>query len=97
MGRGQRKPKTMNDRRWRIVMSRSAQKSVKKMPKTLLRRIDTWITDIHSGTSPLSGDVKKLNHQASSYRKRIGNYRIFFEIMYSEVVVYIIDVKRRTK
>lgn len=43
---------------------------------------------------PFAGDIKKLG--AGEYRRRIGSYRIFFDIRREDRVVSVTRVERRT-
>ena len=42
----------------------------------------------------LHGDVKRLTNFTPSYRLRVGNYRVLFEIEGTQVVVYRIKHRR---
>ena len=45
---------------------------------------------------PLAGDVKALRGHPIGYRRRVGNYRILFDLALNTRTVLIHDVVRRT-
>jgi mRNA-degrading endonuclease RelE of RelBE toxin-antitoxin system len=45
---------------------------------------------------PLSSDVQVLRNQPTSYRRRVGSYRIMFDIDVTARMVLIHDVLRRS-
>ena len=44
---------------------------------------------------PRPPQASKLKGQASSYRLRLGDYRLIYEVHATEVVVYVIGVAQR--
>ncbi|TSA43977.1 type II toxin-antitoxin system RelE/ParE family toxin [bacterium] len=46
-------------------------------------------------TDPYTGDLQKLGGTEDSWRRRVGSYRIFFEISQSERRVDIFKIERR--
>jgi mRNA-degrading endonuclease RelE of RelBE toxin-antitoxin system len=45
---------------------------------------------------PLHGDVQALRNQSTSYRRRVGNYRILFDLDLTSRTVLVHDVLRRS-
>jgi mRNA-degrading endonuclease RelE of RelBE toxin-antitoxin system len=45
---------------------------------------------------PLEGDVRKLHGGLEGFRRRVGNWRIFFDLYPSDSRVVITAVERRT-
>jgi mRNA-degrading endonuclease RelE of RelBE toxin-antitoxin system len=45
---------------------------------------------------PFRGDVAPLKHQPVEFRKRVGDYRIFFDLDRQRMLVLVHDVVRRT-
>jgi len=54
-------------------------------------RIETRITKLRND---LAGDVKRLHNFTPSYRLRVGDYRVLFEIEGDKVVIYRIKHRR---
>jgi mRNA-degrading endonuclease RelE of RelBE toxin-antitoxin system len=46
------------------------------------------------GADPFSGDVKRL--ERSGWRRRLGNYRIFYDLDVGERLIVVTSIKRRT-
>jgi mRNA-degrading endonuclease RelE of RelBE toxin-antitoxin system len=45
---------------------------------------------------PLSGDIRKLEGQREGFRRRVGNWRLFFDILLEHRTVVVTDIARRT-
>jgi mRNA-degrading endonuclease RelE of RelBE toxin-antitoxin system len=43
---------------------------------------------------PYGGDIKRL--QPSGWRRRVGNYRIFYDLLIEKRQIVIIGIERRT-
>ncbi len=46
--------------------------------------------------SPFRGDIARLKNESAAWRRRVGDYRIFFDVDLEELVVDVTDVRRRT-
>lgn len=46
-------------------------------------------------TNPFTGDVEKMEAERV-WRRRVGAYRIFYEIISTQKVIYVFNIKRRT-
>lgn len=76
-----------------VHVSHRAQRSLKGIPGSDLRRIRAAIEAMHA--DPFAGDVVKLKG-TEAFRRRVGDYRIIFSIEFERRAVGIIDVLRRT-
>jgi mRNA-degrading endonuclease RelE of RelBE toxin-antitoxin system len=47
-------------------------------------------------TDPLAGDVKRLKNERTAFRRRVGDWRIFFDLNPDQRVVEVVDIQRRT-
>jgi len=45
---------------------------------------------------PLSGDIARLKNQPAAWRRRVGVWRIFFDLDPHLRVVDVVDIRRRT-
>ena len=59
-------------------ISEEVGKALKKFPQAYARRIDKTIGALPS--DPYRGDLKKVKGEPLLWRRRVGDYRIFFEI-----------------
>ncbi|MBI2121801.1 MAG: type II toxin-antitoxin system RelE/ParE family toxin [Candidatus Sungbacteria bacterium] len=79
---------------WHLYIRGKAKKQFKKVPKDYSEHILRAIDEI--GVDPHDGDVQKMAGDDRVWRKRIGSYRIKFEIYEERMVIYIFEIKRRT-
>jgi len=47
-------------------------------------------------SNPYRGDIEKMKGEENIWRRRIGAYRIFYEIIPKEKVIYVFRAERRT-
>lgn len=78
---------------WRIFLTDQAKKQFRRLPKEAARRIGRVI-DAMQG-DPLGGDMVKLEGKGHAWRRRIGSYRILFELIPEKRIVFIYDIARR--
>ena len=45
---------------------------------------------------PFAGDIVRLQGETNTWRRRVGNYRTFFEVSTQTRTVAILDIARRT-
>jgi len=48
------------------------------------------------GEDPYAGDVEKLDGRENVWRRRVGSYRIFYELSVAKRTVFIFKIERRT-
>ncbi|OGE82472.1 MAG: hypothetical protein A3B10_00145 [Candidatus Doudnabacteria bacterium RIFCSPLOWO2_01_FULL_44_21] len=47
-------------------------------------------------TNPYFGDVQKMKGQDHTWRRRVGNYRIFYKILIDLKIILVFRLERRT-
>jgi hypothetical protein len=47
-------------------------------------------------TNPFGGDLVKLKGEVATWRRRVGSYRIFFDVFPERLVVDVVEIARRT-
>jgi mRNA interferase RelE/StbE len=62
----------------RVSVLKKAQKDIAKLDKSTLRDILLAIKELQA--YPDTSNIKKLKNHKPVYRKRVGNYRILFDI-----------------
>ena len=82
------------DKNWEIRIRKEAHKSLNRFPKKDSQRIFFAIKQMSA--NPYYGDIQKMEGEKDVWRRRAGNYRIFYEILNEEKVVYVFDIQRRT-
>lgn len=79
---------------WGLQIDPSVFKSLKKLIRKDKERVLSVIKELE--TNPHSGDIQKIKGEDNVWRRRVGSYRLFFEIYPEEKVVHIFHVERRT-
>ena len=46
--------------------------------------------------NPFAGDIVRLKAQPAAWRRRVGKYRIFFDVYFDHRMVVVVAIKRRT-
>lgn len=79
---------------WNVSVDDDAKKYCAKIPKRDAERIATVLLDME--TNPYMGDIEKMRGEDSVWRRRVGSYRIMYEIFAAQKIIYIADIRRRT-
>lgn len=79
---------------WTVEVDREVRKHLRRIPKKDAERIFSAIVNL--AANPYSGDVAKMQGEDDAWRRRVGAYRIFFEVLSDKRVVYVYRVERRT-
>ena len=76
-----------------VVLAGPARKSLRRIPATDKTRILAALAEMQQ--NPFQGDIRKLQG-LPGFRRRVGNWRILFEVMPETRQVVIAAVERRT-
>ncbi|MEH2147826.1 type II toxin-antitoxin system RelE family toxin [Nostoc sp.] len=79
---------------YEVKFSRGAKKQFRKLPIDVQQRIQTKINDL--AIEPRPNGVKKLQGDDNSYRVRVGDYRVVYEVDDDVLIVTVIKVGHRT-
>lgn len=79
---------------WILIINPSVKKQLKRIPKSDAERIVFIIQEL--AANPYAGDIEKMEGEEDSWRRRIGSYRIFYEINAAKEIIHVFDLKRRT-
>jgi mRNA-degrading endonuclease RelE of RelBE toxin-antitoxin system len=77
---------------WTLLVTKPAQKDLEKLPSRDQVRIERALDSLQ--IDPFSGDIKRL--QPPGWRRRIGSYRIFYDLFIEERRIVVTAIKRRT-
>lgn len=77
---------------WTLLVTSPAKKSLAKFPGKDQRRIRDSLDAMQK--DPFSGDIKRL--QPSGWRRRVGNYRIFYDLFPEKTEIVVTAIERRT-
>ncbi len=78
---------------YQIEWKRSAVKELRKLPLPMISRIMAAVDNLSS--NPYPQGVRKLVSTENSYRIRIGDYRVLYNIVENKLIVEIIRVGHR--
>ena len=80
--------------KWELHVAGPARKALKRIPDDDRKRIIAAFEAMRQ--SPFSGDIARLKGQASAWRRRIGDWRVFFDVHPGKHLVVVTAVLRRT-
>jgi mRNA-degrading endonuclease RelE of RelBE toxin-antitoxin system len=79
---------------WTLKVDKNIYKEILKFPKKDTERIIEAIEFL--ANDPYFGDIEKIKGEINSWRRRVGSYRIFYDI-YKEInVIEVTNIERRT-
>ena len=62
---------------WELRVSKPAQKNVQRAPRPERERLMRALDEMQR--NPFTGDVVRLTNQPAAFRRRVGDWRIFFD------------------
>ena len=78
---------------YNILISASAEKALKKVPKKDRIKIVRFIQTL--AISPFPQGVRKLIGEQNVYRVRQGNYRVIYELKNKKLIILILKIGHR--
>jgi mRNA-degrading endonuclease RelE of RelBE toxin-antitoxin system len=83
---------------FQVITSQKARKSIKKLPEHYKRRIIELLLIFRENTVPAEYyDIKKLKGYTDTYRARIGDVRVIYEILWDLKKVHALLIERRER
>ena len=79
--------------KYKIEISSSAEKSLKKIPKKDISKIVEAIQKL--AISPFPDGSRKLRGEEGAYRIRQGNYRIIYEVIEKKLIILVLKLGHR--
>jgi mRNA interferase RelE/StbE len=79
--------------KWGLVIANRAKRNHRRLPMEDREQIDRALSQMMH--DPLAGDVKFLRGSHGMLRRRIGDWRILFELDREKRIILITDVTRR--
>lgn len=80
---------------YKVEILKGALKQLKKLSPELRERIQLQIDDL--AIEPRPNGVKKLKGKDESYRIRVGDYRVIYDIYDDVLLVNVVEVDHRNK
>jgi len=83
---------------FQVILSQKARKSIKKLPKHYKRRIIELFLIFRENPVPAEYyDIKKLKGYLDTYRARIGDARVIYEILWDDKRVNVLLIEPRER
>ena len=79
---------------WNVKLANRTSKEMKKIPKKDAERLLFILEEISE--NPYRGDIEKIKGEENTWRRRIGSYRIIYEIFTTQKLIWVFSIKRRT-
>lgn len=79
---------------WKIHVARRAEKQLNHFPGKDRERILAALQMMRE--DPFSGDIARLKGRPLAWRRRVGSYRIFFDLYPDQLLIEVVDISRRT-
>jgi len=79
---------------WELKIDEGVYKELRKFPKKDAARVIAVIENPRF--NPYAGDIEKIKGEENTWRRRIGTYRIFYEVKQIRRLVHIFWIERRT-
>ena len=78
---------------WKIEWKASAVKELRSLDRQWIPRVLAAITELAS--NPFPSGVKKLHGSEHTYRLRVNDYRVIYEIQQNKVMIEIVRIRHR--
>ena len=72
---------------WELVVDPAVKKQLRRIPKRDADRLSGIIQELPA--NPYAGDIEKMEGEKDVWRRRVGAYRIFYEILTAQKAIYI--------
>jgi mRNA interferase RelE/StbE len=83
----------MSASRYKVLLHREALREIKALPKKIRERVRDVVDGLRSEPRPTG--AAPLKGRKGTYRIRVGDYRVLYEIHATEIVVYVAGVAHR--
>jgi mRNA-degrading endonuclease RelE of RelBE toxin-antitoxin system len=70
---------------WEVRVRKPAQKSVRRAPRHERERLQRAIYQM--ARDPFTGNIERLEDQPTAFRRRVGDWRIFFDVYPEQRIV----------
>jgi mRNA interferase RelE/StbE len=79
---------------WNLDLTGPAQKDFQKLPQRDQARVKAVLIAMQD--DPFQRDLKRLKGTSTAWRRRVGSYRIIYDLYFEEHLVVISAILRRT-
>ncbi|MCP6718816.1 MAG: type II toxin-antitoxin system RelE/ParE family toxin [Patescibacteria group bacterium] len=79
---------------WRIRVAKRVSKEVKRIPKKDAKRLLSVLEEL--AENPYQGDIEKIKDEDNVWRRRVGSYRVLYEVVPKRKFLNVFQISRRT-
>ncbi|MCI0585372.1 MAG: type II toxin-antitoxin system RelE/ParE family toxin [Planctomycetes bacterium] len=79
---------------WKVTLASAARKQFRRVPGRDRDRLSAALGETEA--DPWAGDIVHLRGQPTAWRRRVGDWRVLFDILHEDGVVLTADIRRRT-
>jgi mRNA interferase RelE/StbE len=80
--------------RWDVRVAEKARRAHRRAPKGDQTRIAAALEAMRA--DPVTGDVVHLKNESAAWRRRVGDWRILFDLYPDRHLIDVVDIRRRT-
>jgi len=80
--------------KWNLLVTGPARKQLRRLPERDREHVKAALLAIED--EPFSGDLVRFHAQPAAWRRRVGSYRILFDVDYQQRHVVVTAIVRRT-
>jgi mRNA-degrading endonuclease RelE of RelBE toxin-antitoxin system len=80
---------------WTLRIAKRAQKEFAKAPPKSQRLLRAALEEMWRNPFSFSGDIARLTSERATWRRRVGAYRIFFDVDPDQLLIEVLDISRR--
>lgn len=86
----------MNDKKYKVIIGRKAQKELSKLDPFISKKIIKWIeTNLKESDNPYLNGRQLCGTLAKYWRYRVGDYRIIAEIDDEKITILVVQIGHR--
>ncbi len=79
---------------WNLELAGPAQKEFQRLPRRDQARVKAAL--LATQEDPFRGDIKRLKGQSTAWRRRVGSYRIIYDLYFEQRLIVVAGILRRT-
>jgi mRNA interferase RelE/StbE len=79
---------------WKLRIAKRVLKEMKRVPRKDAKRLLFVLEKLTE--NPYQGDIEKIKGEDNIWRRRVGNYRILYEIISKQKYINVFQIRRRT-
>ena len=79
---------------WEIKVAKRVSKEIKRIPVKDAKRLLFVLEQF--AENPYKGDIEKIKGEDNIWRRRVGNYRILYQVISEQKYIEVFDIRKRT-